>query len=1189
MGGAKREGGGRRGRGCVYLPSQSPIQERGESEHIPTIRLRPNAGRMGNLLNTGLIDSRFNIISSETPRVGGTAVVRKARDLVTDQFVAIKVLDLPKTDALARQVFEADVHHLKSMRHSNIVRYVAHGRTDSGDAYLATEWLPRSLTSYLALCPEERVTDPAQVLSLILPIAEALRYAHTFSPSPIEHRDIRPENIMFRDDGTPVLVDFGFSQSFEGLGISEKAIAPGMFRPPSLPSRLFVTDVYGLAATALRMIGGSAITNSDVMAEFLRSKLDHKLPVGRALFSLLNRCMLEDEDSITNGDQLTAELEIIFRTYKISRAGTRYLALNLSRSAVDDILNDLIGHPGTNDAEKKLLFEVNDGFHVDYAMTDGELDTNTLRICTSERIMFGKIDPRRATLEIVSARSGSYAKLESVRSNSLRIDGDIQISLGSNSDEERSSGLAAVRGRLTEFHAQKIEVKAEVVAPRGFFETQERTLQIREKLLDHGNGLVIVKEATVEGRNVSVVLSEEVQFDELPEYEEIDLYSSDRKTSVLSGSVQFQGLGEFQVRPRGRIGPLQDARFLGAAKSATMHSLRRQRAALDALNSGTCVNPVMAEALAEPSRLGLVPELEIETWHNHNLDDDKKEAIKVALASDSLVAIQGPPGTGKTQLIVELISQFLGSRPDGRVLLVSQTHVAVDNAVERLTSAGITALVRIARPDQELDSTVRPYWFDHRKVAWREQIRNAAQLFLTDELKDLGVDLSEIRSGVILGELRSNAEAELRVRRELSRAQERELGGSVKYSSLATREEEDKSSQDCLDDLALLASNRSRAFEQFSQLAPKWLDTTFVESELHNPVALQQFQDRILPESMRESKLIKLPETQGEWLDRLTTDDSILEYFLSTQSVVAGTAVGFLGLKHVTDLNFDLCIIDEASKATANELLVPISRSNSVVLVGDSAQLPPLSEVEKADSILQEFNLTRELFDRTLFEYLEAELPENRVRRLTHQYRMNRGIGDLISSCFYQGELKSPLDNRPSLIAAFSMPVCWINVEGDSAGGLETRGEQGFSYSNSRECEAAMSLLNELNAALVTGDETHTVLLVTPYAAQAQLLKRELTFQRIDRLDVKCLTIDQVQGREADIAIVSLVRSNSRGDIGFLREWRRLNVALSRGRHSLFIIGDYDFASQASGRLTAVADYVAQNEDSCERREVNYG
>jgi len=164
-----------------------------------------------------------------------------------------------------------------------------------------------------------------------------------------------------------------------------------------------------------------------------------------------------------------------------------------------------------------------------------------------------------------------------------------------------------------------------------------------------------------------------------------------------------------------------------------------------------------------------------------------------------------------------------------------------------------------------------------------------------------------------------------------------------------------------------------------------------------------------------------------EWENRFGRSSEFHGALLSCAQIVAGTCVG-MAVRGIQDVEFDLCIVDEASKASATETLVPLARSHKWVLVGDQQQLPPfLDEQLKKPHNLEPYGLTINDLRNTLFDRLAASLPKECQTGLYVQHRMVPPIGDLISECFYDGKLKSaPKALDTTLIKLFPKPVTWI-------------------------------------------------------------------------------------------------------------------------------------------------------------------
>jgi superfamily I DNA and/or RNA helicase len=246
---------------------------------------------------------------------------------------------------------------------------------------------------------------------------------------------------------------------------------------------------------------------------------------------------------------------------------------------------------------------------------------------------------------------------------------------------------------------------------------------------------------------------------------------------------------------------------------------------------------------------------------------------------------------------------------------------------------------------------------------------------------------------------------------------------------------------------------------------------------------------------------------------------------------------------------------------------------------------------------MKEYSIEEELVKETLFQRLADRLPAHSKFLLREQYRMIAPIGDLISTCFYDGELHSPRNDALRGYESFGCPVLWIDTSslGDKRREQAPAGST-TSFRNRTEASIVKERLFTLDRALAKGfisppvsDKKLEVLVIAPYRAQVDELRLRLAECSFANLDYSVQSVDAVQGREADLAIFSVTRSNSSGRLGFLgpEYWRRINVALSRAKFGLTIVGDTAFCRAAPGALRTVHEYMTNHPRTCEIRVVD--
>ncbi|GLZ11648.1 hypothetical protein Acsp04_18830 [Actinomadura sp. NBRC 104425] len=299
--------------------------------------------------------------------------------------------------------------------------------------------------------------------------------------------------------------------------------------------------------------------------------------------------------------------------------------------------------------------------------------------------------------------------------------------------------------------------------------------------------------------------------------------------------------------------------------------------------------------------------------------------------------------------------------------------------------------------------------------------------------------------------------------------------------------------------------------------------------------------------------------------------------------VIAATCIGAASRPEMSGALFDLAIVDEAGQIGVADALVPLTRAGRAVLVGDDRQLPPFldSEVEAWGASVGD-PLVRDLLAKSALERLVDGLPGDHVVQLTRQRRMPESVCEFISHAFYRGRLRTEV-RREHRDRLFARPLAFVDtarLPGDrrferQVGGGERWGQSG--YLNKAEGQ----LLAELAEHYQRGGAEWAV--IVPYRAQADRIAKSIA-RRIGDADLARLnvgTVDSFQGGERDVILYGFTRSNPHGRVGFLKELRRANVAFTRAKHQLVLVGDLSTLTRAADRpfremAAALCDHVTR-------------
>ncbi len=1091
------------------------------------------------------------------------STVRKAEGLEDGRIYALKYPKKASDEDVASLSMARERDSLAKLDHPNIVRLFGIGH-DGANRFLVLEWLDESLSDRIN---EMGALDWHTFYEGVgRPVLDAIAYAHGRN---CVHRDLKPSNVMFTEQRMPKITDFGIARSTDSVHLGKTFMAAGSqpWTPPEQDDGVHseARDVYSWAALCVACLSGRQDFKHVQELRRTADKLRDTSPL-----DLLQKCLAESPAGRPqSAKQLLWDLDDYHKA-RVTYGGPRTIGVELSSQAHQKLESLVLEASSVSVRVSTLLNDFQNSCEV-LRLPGGDLEFTgqAFRMRTAKPATGGM--PWLVVKDVFPAsqlpeyghsvtmpvqfveRSGAHAlDLNPLRVNLAFITSFLTEAVARAEEEQRVRDLERYLAMQLEILLARIRVLRDLPAieyREGKWAASDFQVQVLDELLPEPGEQRIVR--TAEG----ILLFEVIRV------------TDERVTLRPVGPTRFQAPSEGKL--------LVDT-------AAQRRALERQEEAVKSLRAGQTVMPELKRILLSPSSADIPEKGGRPPFPN--ISEDKQRVLDAALGLRQLMVVRGPPGTGKTTLITELVTSFLAEHPKGRVLIAAQTHIAIDHIVEKLLRVPSIQdhVVRVARTDEEkLSEAVRPALLHRRLSAWCKKAAVKSRQAASQRGAALGLNSMEVELSVRLEMLAVASERRKIVEETLDagnadlRAAQKNIGPEsvddlpkVESATKATRTVADLTAE-----RRILGQKIDRLRQELVDLGPDGATLADLpDAELRSWLSLLEQQNPAWIAFRREL------EVQVSWLDLLGALKRIEGLVLRAASVVAGTCVGLSGSDAFGSSKFDLCIIDEASKATATEAMIPMVRASRCLLVGDPQQLPPFDY----GSVDLDGYSDKEMKE-TLLDYLLARLPEGCVFELTHQHRMCKGVGDLIGDVFYSGKLvntRPDSERFPWIKLLYPKPVVWVDTKGHYQRRL------GRTYVNNGEQNAILELLSNLNrAAEKTGGQA-AVAVIAGYAGQALALDARIQRGLFPQLSIEVATVDSFQGKEADVGIYSVTLNNSTDYLGFLRSAKRLNVALSRSRDLLLIVGDQEFCYQASGvnPFTRIIDYIEANGGTCETK-----
>lgn len=548
--------------------------------------------------------------------------------------------------------------------------------------------------------------------------------------------------------------------------------------------------------------------------------------------------------------------------------------------------------------------------------------------------------------------------------------------------------------------------------------------------------------------------------------------------------------------------------------------------------------------------------------NNISLNQQQREAFGKLLSRGPLSLLQGPPGTGKTEFIAAFVHFLVEKLDVRRILLVSQSHEAVNTAAERIRKhcgrlGPPLEVVRFSNREGAVSQGLKDV-YSHAITAEKRELFNAEYRYRVAALSDaLGLE-AEFISKVV--------EVELKLFKQIDHFE-----SLVKNFDDIDDKEDIKALKPIM--VELNETIRAKLYEDYGIELRQECKVSEAKSLLLTKLC-SEFGVR-----PNEAKRVRaLARVSRDIQDALSAERvNCDEFYARSRQLVTGTCVG-IGQGHIgiQDNIYDFVIIDEAARSISSELAIAMQSAKRVLLVGDHLQLPPLySDAHKA-ALARRLGLNAkhteldEVLRSDFARAFTSEYGKQASATLLTQYRMIPPIGNLVSSTFYDGKLNNGPRTIPDIYSdaphVLRSPVTWLDTS-PFADRANHQSDRGVSIYNRCEAEQVIELLKQiadsgqfLSELFNLKDKDDALIgVICMYGEQKRLIRQKFNqeiwtdgFKELVKID----TVDSYQGKENRIIILSLTRSDKSRNPGFLRAPNRINVAMSRAMDRLLIIGN---------------------------------
>lgn len=1082
-----------------------------------------------------MVLNKYQIEDLDSIQKRGYSKTAIVYDENSEKYFAKWILGIDKKSKPSKLLLDK-LRFLRKAEHESLVKIVEYGWDNDENSYCI-------IYKYLnAKTLEELVYDlkPTEFLKGLVDLVDCLSTLQM--KYRISHGDITPANVLIDEKMNFFLVDFSIAETTSSLSLDSSLhifardfAAPEKWRADIAKGFPYQSDVYSLGKLASWYFEAKGQNLLEEINSLIGSMTVDQ-PASRLKFSVIKDNLLKILALATYENENVVEVEFGRNVYEhnsiIDSLNNTKFQLKLDVSPKQNsgkVLLDIItSHYYIHalwiiDETKLVVLSTED--------KDSEKYRNKLKYCTEFGLPLNFVD----NIYGASFDLTPYLK---------RIISSKQKNRSFRKDKES-------RDKELSFFKELLKKELEVLEKNSI---RLKYLSFKRKDDNEIEFQIDINDQNKFSKTGQILTHIEKALPPNPEEFEYILSASGNKKD-LKGQNKISGVA-YEWDSKNRILKIKDCESLDFSKvpvsgflfeniSKKEEEKKRQLDAIQKVENGEVQNRELIYYLFNPSKLESQFNAQSELEEIFQQDDNgnpfvystnQTTAVLNGINKKPLSVIQGPPGTGKTTVITEIVFQLLDKEPDAKILITSQTNDAVDNVLDNLLKKEIpiVRLSGVRKPKGEL----RKHTLERKIEGWKKEVKRKAKERWNERKTSFLNDLSN---------------------------------ENIVISSIVQTLFNEKSWKIKKNQIEKLLS-RVKGITNIDD----WSDERSLINSLNSRVRMDLCQ------------FYELNMLHKEWLAAVSSldDKSPVNQKLIDSIRVLGATTNHIASKKYAKYNFefDYVIMDESGKATTAESLIPIVMAENLILVGDHRQLRPMLTANKEVERWLKNKLKREqleddeddYLDRpSLFENVIEVIPEDHRAQLEECRRMPKDAVELTSKCFYEPFGDEPLvpvkreqDKEHGLELKVQGSVIFLDI----GNGKDFKSDFiGRSSRNKRSAELVPKIIRKLDQFSICS--SYKIGVISGYSAQVRELRKLISsdhhrgsWQNLKGIS-ETSVVDKFQGLEKDIIIFDLTRSQQ-NTLGFLESANRINVALSRHKKLLILIGNYDWVVNVKPRTS---------------------